>query len=190
MNKKTGKHLVLYGLLLSFVILAVTVLLYYFRLFLNLSIPRIFESIFIILNVASNFLVVTGFLVVFLSDRKLLDLLITFAFIAAYALNFAQSTGLFNPYAYGEVAAIKAVNILTFVTLIPYALWFMRLLKTTSVGAISVVLSVLVALFVPSMIATYFSPADEMFLLLTVILNVVICALRTFAAFLDTKTLK
>lgn len=187
MNQKTGKLLVSYGFLLSLIITATSMVLSYLWLFSNFSIPQFLNTLFTILSICASTLIVVGFLAVFMANRKFLDLLIAVAFTATYALDLAQSFGVFNPYAAGEITAAKAVTVLTLVAFIPYALWFIRLIKTAPAGAISVLLSVIIALFAPSLVARMFSPKQEMFTLLNMAVSITACTLHTLAAFLDKK---
>ena len=187
MNQKTGKLLVSYGFLISLIITATSMVLSYLWLFSNFSIPQFLNTLFTILSICASTLVVVGFSAVFMANRKLLDLLIAVAFTATYALDLAQSFGVFNPYAAGGIAAVKAVTVLTLVAFIPYVLWFIKLIRTAPAGAISVLLSVIVSLFAPSIIAKWFTPSDEKFVILSMSISIVVCALRTLAAFLDKK---
>lgn len=185
MNERTGKLLVFFGLFISLIITTATRLIYFFGLFL----PEILKLPLNLANIASSIFVVLGFLIVFLAKRRLLDLLITVAFAIAYVLNYAQSSVVYDPYTAIEsgITTGEVVAILSLITLIPYALWFIKLMRTTYIGAISVLVSVLVPIFVPSIIAKMVSPASPLFLLLVTLETVGLCALRTFAAYLDMK---
>ena len=187
MNKNTGKLFVFLGLFMSLIVSTAAPLISYLNLFLNLFIPQILGTVLNILSIASCILVVLGFFVVFVSERKILDLLIAAAFAAIYVLNLVQSFGVFNLYTPG-VLETGVFTIITFAAFIPYVFWFIKLIKTTSIGAISVLLSVLVSIFLPSIINRMLSPADAKYLLFYAIMSFIVSTLRAFAAYRDMRS--
>ena len=187
MKERAGKFLVFAGFLVSMLTTIATQLIYIFAL----SLPKIFSLPLGIASLASSIFIVLGFLIMFLAKRRILDILIAAAFAITFVLQYAQLSGVYDVYYAVSIGITtgKTVAMLSLVSLVPYVLWFIKLIRTTPIGAISVLMTILVSLFVPAIIAAILPNiySTPLYFLLNTVISVGVCALKTLAAYLDMK---
>ena len=182
MNKHTGKLLILGG----FGIMTLTSLLSALIFFTRILLPNIFVALFGLANVIAWLAVVLGFGVLFLANRNVLDLCLTIGFAATAFFRFI-SVGL------GSSELLHVINGMVFtgsgglaslILTVTFIIWAVKLFKTTPLGSILVIASVILPFFVTRLIfvifgLSYFTTA------IALIAEIALISFRPIAAYLD-----
>ena len=182
MNKQTGKLLILGG----FGIMTLTSLLSALIFFTRILLPNIFGALFGIANIIAWLAVVLGFGVLFLANRNVLDLCLAVGFAATAFLRFisiglgsSELLHVINGMAFAGSSVLAAL-ILT----VTFIIWAIKLFKTTPLGSILVIASVILPFIATRLIfemfgLSYFTTA------IALIAEVALISFRAIAAYLD-----
>ena len=181
MNKKSGKFIVFMGFFVSLIS----------------SIAGIFAGgVSSILSTISAFLLFAGFLMIFLADRKIVSFIIALgfgvSFIAPLIWGISVSGGMVTSQTTvslsGALQVIKAttalMSVISLVSTVAYILWAIRLFRTTPIGALAVIVSIILPLVIFILYPSSYTSVG----ILSLLISVISPLLRTFAAGRDYKS--
>lgn len=188
MNKRTGNLLIIGGFGIMTATSAITTLGFAFRL----AIPNVFAALLGFAGLLSWLLVVLGFGVLFLAERSLIDLIIAIGLTLGTVAKLLSGgiipgqdiIGLTN----GTVAIGKITHSVSFIctVLISLALilWAVRLFKSTPLGALLVITSLVLPFIFPRIIFAIFG-TSAFAITLGLLAETATTAFRAIAAYLD-----
>jgi hypothetical protein len=181
MNKQTGKLLTLGGFTLS----ALLCLVNLFTYLLKIQFSNIISYALTALNFLSLPLIVLGFIIVFFSERKFINLLTAFMFVLCLIARILWGVTDINALAAMNNGTTIGVLVLMINALyaIAYLFWAIKLFKRAPLGGLIILASIAMSLFLPSIIARFFGP--EASTLPQILLSILSASSLAIAAFID-----
>ena len=182
MNKRTGRLLTLAG----FGLMTLLSVLLFFKYLLGITFPS--APIMNALNVLSWILVILGFAVLFLAERKIFDLLICAAFAISLIMRLVHNISWrFDILQLLSARTkLKVITIPALLILIALWTWAIRLLKKKPLAAVIIIISTVIPAVLPRLLFEIIpSSLITSAALSSTITSIVTSLLHTAGAYLD-----